>query len=173
VDLEKLKYPIGKFDNDKNQSAQDIETAKTYLAGFPALLIALTKTLSNTELSKTYRPEGWSIRQIVHHIADSHMHMYMRTKFALTEQNPTIKGYDEVVWANMPDSNLPIDHSLGIISGLHARLVETINNMKPEDFEKTFFHAGYQKDYILNKVIPLYAWHSEHHLEHIKLALKN
>ena len=145
--------------------------AINYLEDFPKMLRELTHDLSDDILELTYRPEGWSIRQVVHHLADSHSNMYIRVKCALTEENPTIKGYSESDWALLADSKLPIESSLKIVEGLHERLVYIFRNLKQEDFEKTFYHNGYQRTYILRNVIALYRWHSEHHLAHIKLAL--
>ena len=99
--MEHLQYPIGKFNKDKTYSLAENKISKEYLEAFPDLLIALTENLSTEELSKTYRPNGWNIRQIVHHIADSHANMYIRFKLALTEENPTIKGYNEADWAEL------------------------------------------------------------------------
>ncbi len=171
--MEHLQYPIGKFNKDKTHTLEENTTSKDYLGAFPDLLIALTENLTNEDLSKAYRSDGWNIRQLVHHIADSHANMYIRFKWALTEENPTIKGYNEAVWAELSDSKMPIQGSLEIIKGLHQRIVYLIENMKPEDFDRSYFHAGYQRVYLLKNVIPLYEWHSRHHLEHIKIALNS
>jgi hypothetical protein len=169
--MENLKYPIGKFDNTKEYPLESLSEAINYLEDFPKLLRELSNDLSDDILDTPYRPNGWTARQVVHHIADSHANMYIRVKCALTEVNPTIKGYSEGEWAKLPDSKLPIESSLKIIEGLHERLVFLFKDMKQEDFEKTFYHNGYQRTYILRNVIALYRWHSEHHLEHIKLVL--
>ncbi len=171
--MEHLQYPIGKFNKDKTYTLVENTISKEYFGAFPDFLIALTENLSTEDLSKTYRSEGWNIRQIVHHIADSHLNMYVRFKWALTEENPTIKGYNEADWAELSDSKMPIQASLEIIKGLHQRIVNLIENMKSEDFDRSYFHAGYQRVYLLKTVIPLYEWHSKHHLEHIKIALNS
>lgn len=171
--MENLQYPIGRFDNTKEVSPSELKKAIAYLAAFPKILNELTSNLSDEVLDKTYRPDGWSIRQVVHHIADSHGNMFIRLKCALTEENPTIKGYSEGAWANLSDSKLPITVSLPIIEGLHIRLNSLLNSMSEADFEKTFYHPGYQRTYVLKGVVALYAWHSEHHLEHIKIAINN
>ena len=169
--MENLKYPIGKFDNTKDYPYESLSGAINYLEDFPKILRELVTGLPDVILDTPYRPEGWTVRQVVHHVADSHANMYIRVKCALTEENPTIKGYSEGDWANLHDSKLPIESSLKIIEGLHERLVFIFKNLKQEDFEKTFYHNGYQRTYILRNVIALYRWHSEHHLEHIKLAM--
>lgn len=170
MDIENLKYPIGKFNNDKTYSFAEIMDAKAVLAAFPEQLNNLCKDLSDSQLDTPYRPGGWTARQVVHHIADSHIHMYTRVKFAMTEENPTIKGYDEEIWANLPDSKLAVHSSLLLIEGIHTRLVALLDTMTEVDFKRTFFHGGYNREYVLNKVIPLYGWHSSHHYEHIKIA---
>ncbi len=170
MEIDKLKYPIGRFDNEKTYSYAELQDAKAILAAFPEKLYALCHDLTDARLDTPYRPEGWTARQVIHHVADSHMHMYIRVKFALTETNPTIKGYNEVVWANLPDNKLGIKSSLNIIEGLHTRLCALLDTLTKEDYAKTFFHGGYNREYVLNKVIPLYAWHSNHHFEHIKIA---
>lgn len=171
--MENLQYPIGKFNKDKEYSKQDIAAAIIVLKNLPHELKALTKGLNDINLAKIYRTGGWNIRQIVHHIADSHANMYIRLKCSLTESNPTIKGYNEADWAEMSDSKLPIESSIAIINGLHTRIVNLLDNMSDTDFEKTYYHPGYDKIYVLKTVVALYGWHSTHHLEHIKIALKN
>ncbi|MBK6978693.1 MAG: putative metal-dependent hydrolase [Cytophagaceae bacterium] len=171
--MEELKYPIGKFDATKEYDYDSALAALDYLKDFPKTLRGITANMTEKQLDTAYRPEGWTARQVVHHIADSHANMYIRVKLALTEENPTIKGYNEAEWAKLMDSKLPIEDSLLIIEGLHNRLFHLLKNESPEVFEKTFYHNGYQRTYILKNVLNLYKWHSQHHLEHIKIAIKN
>lgn len=171
--MEDLKYPIGKFDNTIEYTVLSAREGLEYLEKFPEILRELVENLNDDQLNLTYRPDGWNIRQVVHHIADSHSHVYIRTKFALSEDNPTIKGYSEGVWAEMADSLLPVEFSVKMIEGLHARLVFLLKNASDADFEKTYYHNGYNRTYVLRNVINLYVWHSKHHLEHIKIALAN
>lgn len=172
MEIEHLQYPIGRFDKTKNYSLSDIKYGLSYLRDYPVLLEDMVRNLTDEQLTQIYRPGGWNVRQVVHHIADSHSNMYIRIKCALTEDNPTIKGYDEAEWAELEDSNLPLEPSIQMIKGIHLRLVTLLEN-KEESFlkEKSYYHAGYKYTYPLSVVVPLYQWHSEHHLEHIKLAL--
>jgi hypothetical protein len=169
--MEDLKYPIGRFDASKNHNIAEIKAAIEILSHFPSDFRKVAESLTEKHLDTPYRPEGWTGRQVIHHVADSHIHMYTRLKFALLEENPTIKGYSEEVWALQPDVSGSIGSSLSIISGLHERLVLLLNSLKEEDFERSYYHAGYQKSYYLKNVVPLYAWHSNHHLAHLKIIL--
>jgi hypothetical protein len=166
MNLENLKYPI-------EHTFEERVEAIDVLRELPVILRTLTANLDDVTLEKPYRPDGWTIRQVVHHIADSHTNLYVRLKCALTEENPTIKGYDEGEWALLPDSKMPIDASLEFISGVHARLVHLFENMVSTDYDKSYYHNGYQATYYLRNVLQLYKWHSLHHVEHIKIALKS
>lgn len=169
--MEHLKYPIGRFDKEKSYSLGEVEKALEYLEAFPQILEEKLKNLSAADLQKVYRPEGWNIRQLVHHLADSHSNMYVRVKLALTEENPTISGYNEAAWAMLADYDLDIEYSINQLKGLHKRIVHLLRNTEPKNLERTYFHSGYKETYVLRNVIVLYYWHSRHHLEHINLAL--
>ena len=169
--LEQLKYPIGDFEYGKKYSAKDTRSHIKVLDKLPQRLKALTAKLTDTELETPYRPGGWTIRQVVHHIADSHINMFTRIRFALTEQNPPIKGYDEAAWAELPDHELPIKPSLLIIEGVHKRMVYLFKNLDKKALKRTYYHGGYQKSFEIQEVLALYAWHSEHHYQHILQAL--
>jgi hypothetical protein len=171
--MEHLKYPIGRFDNEVEHSLEEVPQALAYLSAFPAILREKVKDLSAEDLEKTYREGGWNIRQLVHHLADSHLNLYVRIKLSLTEENPSIKGYAEDLWAEQSDYFLPIESSLQFLEVIHLKIVNLFENMSAEDFEKTYYHPGYQKTYILKNVIHLYEWHSKHHLEHIRIAVNN
>lgn len=172
MNLELLKYPIGKFEHGVQYTSADTRLHIKILDKFPQRLKKLTAKLTDSQLDTVYRPDGWTIRQVVHHIADSHANMYIRVHCALTEENPTIKGYDEALWALLPDSKLPVKSSLQIIEGLHKRAVVLFKSLDTKALKRTFFHAGYQRSYEIKNVIALYAWHSEHHFQHILQALK-
>lgn len=170
-ELEKLKYPIGKFiykEYDNNAQQAFIAT----LQNFPKKITELTKSLTDRQLDTPYRPDGWTVRQVVHHCADSHMNAFIRFKLALTEEKPTVKAYEEQLWAVQPDYNLPILASLSIIEGLHTRWAALLNSMKSVDFEAKYIHPQTGKELDLKFMLPLYAWHCEHHLAHINQALK-
>lgn len=170
VDIEILKYPIGKF----NYNEYDLEAKNNFIetiSSFPNKIIEITKDLTDSQLETPYRPGGWTIRQVVHHCADSHMNAFIRFKLALTEEKPTVKAYEEQLWAVQPDYKLPLTASLNIIAGLHARWVALLNSMEAVDFEAKYIHPQTGKELDLKFMLPLYAWHCEHHLAHIRQAL--
>jgi DinB superfamily len=133
----------------------------------PERLRAAVGGLSDPQLDTPYRPEGWTLRQVVHHVADSHANCYIRFKLALTEDWPTIKPYDEVAWANLSDSRrLPVEVSLAMLEALHGRWVALLETMSEEDFHKGYLHPE-QGRQNLAKALALYDWHSRHHTSHI------
>jgi uncharacterized damage-inducible protein DinB len=162
-----LRYPIGKFhyegaltDDQKRQFLTEIEQT-------PANLRTAVKRLSDQQLDTPYRPEGWTVRQLAHHVPDSHLNAYIRFKLALTEDEPTIKSYAEDRWANLADTkNTPIEVSLAMLDSLHARWIHLLRSLKPEDWKRTFRHPelGLMP---LEKNLALYAWHGRHHVAHI------
>jgi hypothetical protein len=168
--MENLKYPIGRFEYGKKFSLKDTRQHIKVLDKLPTKLKKVANSLSETQLETPYRPDGWTARQVVHHIADSHINMYIRIRFALTEENPTIKGYDENDWANLPDAKLPIKASILIIEGVHKRMVALFKSLDKKQLKRTYYHSGYQKNFDVQEVIALYAWHSEHHLKHIEIV---
>jgi hypothetical protein len=169
--MEHLQYPIGKFDQEQEFSLEKVKIASAYLKDFPAELETLVNTIDTKDYGKIYREGGWNIAQLVHHLADSHINMYVRVKLAITQDNPTITGYDEGVWATLEDNTLPLENSIMILKGIHARICKLVDQFTDADLLRTYYHPGYQKEYTLGKVVVLYAWHSKHHLEHIKIAL--
>jgi hypothetical protein len=173
MNLNDLKYPIGKFVMPKSLAMHEIKEGIETLASFPEKLKALVKSITAEQENWVYRPDGWSIKQVIHHCADSHMQSVTRFRWVLTESIPTIKTYHEALWAQMSDYQGPIQPSLEIISGLHVRWVYLLNSMKPHDFEKTFVHPDHQREMRLDENLALYAWHGEHHLAHISQALKS
>jgi len=173
VNLESLKYPIGKFETPATISEQQIKTWINELKLFPERLIELLAGLSVEQLNWVYRPNGWMIKQVVHHCADSHMNSIIRFKFCLTEDTPTIKPYYESDWAKLHDSlNNDLSNTLDIIKGVHAKLVILLNTLNSNELKRTFIHPDHDKPITLSENIGIYAWHSNHHLAHIKQALK-
>jgi hypothetical protein len=136
------------------------------IAELPSRLTAAVAGLAQSQLDIAYRPGGWTVRQLVHHVADSHINAYVRTKLALTEQQPTIKPYDQESWTPLPDSRLPIDPSLSIVEGVHARWTELWRSLAPDQFERTFVHPEIGT-VTLDFQLQMYSWHSRHHLAHI------
>lgn len=161
-----LKYPIGHFNNDKEINGGVIESWINVIENTPFFLREAIMDLNDEQLDTSYRPGGWSVRQVVHHLPDSHLNSYIRFKLALTEDNPTIKPYKEDKWAELPDSKLPVEVSLKLLEGLHSRWVSLLQSLSPNDLEKTFFHPESGK-VSLGFTIGLYAWHCQHHLAHI------
>jgi DinB superfamily len=165
-ELEDLRYPIGRF--RPSDSSDPVIRAEhiTTLQLLPGSLQAAVTRLNHAQLDTCYREGGWTVRQLVHHIADSHANAYIRTKLALTEDWPTIKPYDEAAWARLPDSNLPIDGSQAMISAIHERWVAMFESLSDTDFQRGYNHPenGRQD---LATVLAIYAWHSRHHTAHI------
>jgi len=144
------------------------------LEKFPIKLEALVKHLSKEELETKYRPNGWTIRQVVHHIADSHHHSYTRFKWALTEDKPIIKAYNEALWAELNDSkHAAIQMSLEHIKSIHYKLVNLLRALSDNDLKKSFIHPETNLEVLLSFNIGNYAWHSNHHYAHIQNALKS
>ena len=167
IDLESLKYPIGKFSIPQEIDAEIIEKAINRIADFPKKIFQLASPLTPAQLDRPYRPGGWSVRQLLHHCADSHGQALFRFKHALTEENPSIKAYDEGAWAQLPDYQLPAADALETIRLVHARWVLLLHSMTPADFSRTYYHPEKHRTQPLAEVTLMYAWHGEHHLAHI------
>lgn len=170
-DLQNLKYPIGKFTIPDTISRTDIEAWTKILKNLPKQLIEITKPLNESELNYNYRPDGWTIKQVIHHLADSHMNSLIRFKLTLTEYKPTIKPYDEAKWAKLVDYEYDIETALAILNGVHTKLGHILQHLSNEDLKRQYLHPEHGKHFSVEETIGLYAWHSEHHLAHIKQAL--
>ena len=139
-----------------------------------SLMKDLVEPLSEEDLNKPYRPDGWTVRQVVHHVFDSHINAFIRFKWTLTEDNPTIKAYHEDRWATLADyEQTPVVVSLHSLAGLHFRWSILMRSLSEAELKRTFFHPESKKSYSLDSMVGMYAWHGKHHLEHIKLALKS
>lgn len=168
VTPEQLSYPIGKFSFNKDAGQKEIDQWISEIEKLPVYLKTAVKGLSDVQLNTPYRDGGWTVRQVVHHLADSHMNAYIRFKLALTEDKPTIKPYLEKLWAEMEDSaKLPIDVSLAIIVPLHERMTYVLKTIKGDQFDRTVFHPESKREMSVKFLIALYAWHSKHHVAHI------
>ena len=173
-DLEKLKYPIGKFEAPTTYTADYISAKIEEIATFPERIKKETLHLNDEQLDTPYRPGGWTARQLIHHCAESHMNGFIRTKWSLTENNPVIKAYDEVLWAELPDSvKMPIAPTLNLLEGLHFRWTFIMRNLSEADLEKSFIHPDNNSEYRIKQIIGTYAWHGNHHLAHITNLKKN
>jgi hypothetical protein len=167
TELDQLRFPIGKFAKPDSVSSAEIQNAISRIGSFPERLKKEVAQLNDDQLNTPYRPEGWTIRQVVHHCADSHMNAIIRFKLTLSEKGTTIKPYKENLFAEMADYRLPIDSALQIIDGVHLRLAVLIRNMKSEEFSFHYVHPEYGTNYRLDQATMLYAWHCDHHLAHI------
>jgi len=161
-----LRYPVGRFDPAAPVAEAMRAPAVAAIAELPARMRAAVAGLTDPQLDTPYRPGGWTVRQVVHHVADSHMNGYIRLKLALTEPQPTIKPYDQDAWAPLPDSRLPIDLSLAILDGVHARWAALWRSLAPADFARTFNHPEIGI-VTLDTHLQMYGWHSRHHVAHI------
>ncbi len=171
--MQSLKYPVGPYQDPEQISRDKTEEWINDIRRFPQKLAALTINLRNDQLNWPYRPGGWTIQQVVHHCADSHMNSFIRFKLAMTEDGPTIKPYLEHLWANMPDTlNANIRDSLSILEGLHRRWVILLDNLQQEDLQREFVHPEHGKRFTLGESIALYAWHCNHHLAHVEQAIR-
>jgi len=166
--LSYLRYPVGKFDWNAPISEADYPRFIAEIAETPGALRSAVAGLSRDQLETRYRPGGWTVKQVVHHVPDSHMNAYCRFKLALTEDEPTIKPYDEAKWAELPDSQrAPIEVSLDLLDSLHQRWVALLRSMDNADFNRGFRHPERGNVLILSQVLAMYAWHGRHHVAHI------
>jgi hypothetical protein len=172
AELEQLRFPVGRWQRPESLSEASLEADLATLAAFPSILTPRVAHLGDEILNTPYRPGGWTVRQVIHHCADSHINCWVRFKLALTEDNPTIKPYAEELWAELPDYQLPIASSLEMLTLVHARLTHIMTHMKPEDWLREYIHPQYGTTFALYQVASLYAWHCRHHLGHVGLVVK-
>lgn len=165
---DQLKFPVGTFQRPEIISKEQIADYIDIIETFPERLAAEVMQLSDEQLDTPYRPGGWTIRQVVHHCADSHVNSFVRFKLSLTEDTPVIKPYYEDRWAELADAkSLAIEPSLLLLKGLHKRWVVLLKSLKADDLKRTFIHPQSGRTYALDENIGLYAWHCNHHLAHI------
>jgi hypothetical protein len=161
-----LRYPIGRFTPAPATGASRA-AAVGDLEALPARIRAAVAGLETAQLDTPYRPGGWTMRQVVHHVADSHMNAFIRTKLALTEDRPTITPYDENAWAALPDMALAVDVSLALLDALHARWVAVLRGLAPDAFVRTFVHPEHGGPVTIDWLLQVYSWHSRHHVAHL------
>ena len=162
-----LRYPIGKRVAPASFTPELRASNLKIIDETPAKLRRAVAGLTDAQLDTPYRPGGWTVRQRVHHVADSHMNAYIRTRLALTEDNPPVKPYDEAKWAELPDAKtMPIEGSLNIIEALHARWVHLIRSLTTQDLGRTMFHPEHGK-ITIDALLAIYAWHGPHHTAHV------
>lgn len=162
-----LRYPVGKLNYDNDITPGKRTAWIRQIAEAPAALRAAVQGLSEAQLDTPYRTEGWTVRQVVHHVPDSHMNAYVRFKWTLTEENPTIKPYDEGAWATLADTRLtPVDVSLDLLDAVHRRWVVLLESLKDEEFARPLTHPEYGA-MTLDRLLQMYAWHGRHHVAHV------
>lgn len=168
-----LRYPIGKFDFDAPIGESDFPRLIALIAEAPGALRSAVAGLTRDQLETRYRPGGWTVKQVVHHVPDSHMNAYVRFKLALTEDEPTIKPYNEAAWAELADSRrVPIEVSLDLLDALHLRWVALLRAMDVADFNRGVRHPEQGRLLTMKQLLGLYAWHGRHHVAHITALRK-
>jgi uncharacterized damage-inducible protein DinB len=165
------QYPIGRFRAPESMTEEERKAAISGIEALPSRLHEALEGLDEAVFDRRYREGGWTLRQVVHHLADSHLNAYIRFKLALTEDVPTIKPYDEASWAELPDSLLHPEASLTLLDGLHRRWTALLRSMTEEDFGRGFNHPEQGRVIGLDEVLAMYAWHGRHHLERVRLAI--
>ena len=161
-----LRYPVGQFVLPDSTTAQERAAWIREIARAPSDLRAAVSGLSEEQLDTPYRPGGWTVRQVVHHVPESHMNAFIRFKLALTEDQPTIKPYDEARWAMLAENALPVDVSLDLLEALHLRWVRLLESMSDADFQRRFVHPE-SGSWRLDQYLSQYDWHGRHHIGHI------
>jgi len=164
-----LQYPIGKFIAKGTYTPEEIAGSISTIQQLPDKIQACLKNFTPTLLDTPYRPGGWTARQVIHHLADSHMNAYIRCKWMLTENTPLIKAYDEKAWAETPETKLNPELSIALLKSLHAKWVTLLTALSTDDLKKSFLHPETNTYVPLDRLIALYAWHGEHHLAHLAL----
>ena len=164
---EQMRYPIGNFQEPASYTADDMRRWINNIRMLPGQVRQAVIGLSEAELDTPYRAGGWTLRQVVHHLADSHLNSIARFKLALTEENPVIKPYLEAYWALLPDYRLPVESSLKMLEGIHQHLTALFETFTEPQWERTFVHPETGKTYTLKRTLALYSWHGRHHLAHI------
>lgn len=163
-------FPIGSFAYDGPLAPETRRRALSHLAALPGRLREAVAALPPGALDRPYREGGWTARQVVHHVADSHLNAYLRTKLALTEDGPTICPYDQDRFAAQPDAALPPEPSLALLDGLHARWTALLAPLDDDGWARTFVHPEHGRRFALDEVCAFYAWHGRHHTAHVQMA---
>jgi uncharacterized damage-inducible protein DinB len=168
--LEEWQYPIGKCVYHDEYTPALLKQYIADIRTFPLRLEHAVQSLSEEQLQTPYREGGWTIQQVIHHLADSHLNCLLRLKFALTEDNPTIKPYQEDLWAMTADYQLPFNVATTLLFAIHKKIVCLLTSLTTEQLQRTYYHAQYQRSFRIMDVMCLYAWHGNHHLAHITNA---
>jgi hypothetical protein len=165
------RYPIGRFQSRTELTADERRALIDEIAATPAAMREAVRGLTDAQLDTQYREGGWTLRQVAHHLPDSHMNAYCRMKFALTESEPTIRPYDEDAWARLADTReTPVEVSVALLESLHARWVTLLRSLRDEDFRRTFRHPDHEGMQTVDWIVAFYSWHGRHHTTHITSA---
>lgn len=167
---EHLRFPIGRFKPRNLSTSDDFIADAGRIRALPLLLRKTVEDYDDRKLDTYYRPGGWTVRQVIHHLADSHLHAWIRIKWALTEDQPVIKAYLEKSWAETPDHRFPVETSLRLLEAHHGRWADLLVALSAEQADRTFHHPVSGADITIRRMAELYAWHGEHHLAHCKLV---
>ncbi len=168
MELEELRYPVGRFQPKPAYTPEETKSNIHIISALPSRFINLCVGWDDTRLDTPYRPEGWTVRQVIHHVADSHINAYVRFRLALTEENPVITPYREALWAELPDArSAQIDHSLQLMKFVHLRWVLLLNSLSAQDLQRTYHHPLTNRAVSLAEAVALYAWHSRHHYQQV------
>jgi len=166
--MDNLRYPIGEFTYEGGMSDRRRGECVARIAAAPRALRAAVAGLTEAQLDTPYRPGGWTVRQVVHHLPDSHLNAYVRIRLALTESGPTIKPYEEARWAELPDArSAPVEISLTLLEALHARWTLLLERLGPIDGARAVHHPEHARDLTIDELLALYAWHGEHHVAQV------
>lgn len=166
--MEALRFPVGRFSPDPDATPAKREAWIAEIERLPGEMREAVRALTEAQLDTPYRDEGWTVRQVVHHVPDSHVHAYIRFKWALTEDEPEIKVYDEKGWAALPDSRGgPVEPALALLDAVHQKWALTLRALTPADFERAVVHPENGR-MTLDRMLQLYAWHGRHHIGHIR-----
>jgi hypothetical protein len=165
-----LRYPIGKFTAKDSYSTEELENFIERIENLPREIEKVINSMTVKQLDTPYRQGGWTARQVVHHIADSHTNAYVRFKWTITESTPTIKAYDEKAWAETAETKLDPVISIDLLKALHAKWSALLRRLSPSDFQKEFLHPETNKHMRLDRMTAMYAWHGEHHFGHLKIV---
>lgn len=165
-----LRYPIGKHQGKESYSVEEVQACINRIEALPLNVEAISKSLTATQLQMPYREGGWTALQVIHHISDSHVNAYVRLKWTLTENIPTIKAYDESAWAKTPENTSAPAISIELLKAVHTKWVALLRVIPTADYGRQYFHPESKKQVRLDQAIALYAWHGEHHLGHLKIV---
>jgi hypothetical protein len=166
---EHLRYPIGKFAPQQAYTTQELDECILRIESLPSRLEQMIQNFTTNQLETQYRDGGWTARQVVHHVSDSHLNAYVRVKWTLTEETPAIKAYHEKLWAQTPEVKLDPALSLNLLRALHVKWVALLKSLSAEELQREYIHPDTRKNFKLATIVAMYAWHGEHHMGHLKI----